>query len=85
MSAILECMQNIKAIELPIFRVSLSCAPHFSNYRASVEFRSWYPIDGVSTTGSTPEEAISKLETNLLMHAHQHCPKCGHNFDTDKE
>ena len=85
MSAILECMQNIKAIELPIFRVSVSCAPHLSNYRASVEFRSWYSLSGMSTEENTPEGAISKLETNLLEYAHKHCPKCGHCFDTDKD
>ena len=78
MSAILECMRNIKTINLPIFRVTISCAPHLSNYKANVQFRTWYPISGMSTDGNTPEEAIVKLETTLLAYAENHCPKCGH-------
>ena len=77
-------MREIKAMDLPIFRVSLSSAPHKSGYAAGVDFRSWYPLGGMSTHDDTPEGAIVKLRDALATHASKSCPACGVAFEADE-
>ncbi len=78
-------MQEIKQMDLPVFRVNLSGTPHKSGYTASVEFRSWYPVDVISTHEDTPEGAIKMLRDVAAEHASKACPACGVVADAHKE
>ena len=70
-------MQEIKQMDLPIFRVTLVGAPHKTGYDAHVEFRSWYSLSGMSTHEDTPEGAIKMLRDVVAKHASKACPACG--------
>ena len=77
-------MQEIKQMDLPVFRVSISGAPHKEGYDATVFFRSWYPVDTMGTHEDTPEGAIKMLRDVLAEHMSKSCPACGVEFDKEQ-
>ena len=77
-------MQEIKAMDLPVFKLRLCAAPHKSGYDAEVDFRSWYPLAGMNTHDDTPEGAIAKLRDALAQHASKSCPACGVELEKEQ-
>lgn len=78
-------MEEIKQMDLPVFRVTISGAPHKSGYDAIVYFRSWYPVETMGTHEDTPEGAIKMLRDVLVERASKSCPSCGAVSEEMKE